>query len=86
MGRKVKISEIKKWDVFKWGEYTYVSMGDDYSVLNPDDWFCAEFTRYDNNREVEVIGRMEFKPELNEIEKDLVGGLEDFANFLKTRP
>jgi hypothetical protein len=87
MGRTIKISELKKFDVFYWSEMVlpdekFVFMGGKkFDSLDNTDRFC--FMSWDKDKEVELLGRMEFKPELNEIEKDLVEGLKEFKQEIK---
>lgn len=62
MGRTIKISELKKFDVFLWEELLderFVSMDAERfdSLDNEGDHY---FYLNDMNKEVEVIGRMEF--------------------------
>ena len=65
MGRTIKISELKKFDVFLWEELLderFVSMDAERfdSLDNEGDHY---FYLNDMNKEVVVIGRMEFKEE-----------------------
>lgn len=66
MGQKVKIADLKRWDVFKTDNYDlrYIVFNDGFCCtwnqayqfnLKKDFCFCGE--------EVELLGRMEFKEE-----------------------
>lgn len=65
MGRTIKISELKKFDVFTWDEIpdrTYVYCYSGHCLdLEQDVDLC--FWKDDYNKEVTVLGRMEFKEE-----------------------
>lgn len=65
MGRKVKISELKKWDVFHWDIHDYVYIGgEDFSFVRVNIELTPNTFKYwDREEMVELLGRMEFKPE-----------------------
>ncbi len=89
MGETVTIGELKIFDVFHFRGVSdrpcvyldvrqYMEVGGKQSI--------HEFNNpYNTSKEVILLGRMEFI-KLNKVERDLIDGLQNVIDFLKSRP
>ncbi len=70
MGRTIKISELKKFDVFLfgWNEYLWLGNGHFCASSKTDPYIdnVKDLNLMKFNDEVELIGRMEYKEEQEE--------------------
>ncbi len=73
MGRTVKISELKKFDVFLWNELVaekFIYVGCRIFVEFDNEYTNYSFYNEDLDKEVELLGRMELIGEHTEFDLD----------------